>query len=294
MSRYPSRRSFLAAAGCAAALFPACNVLGADDPVNVGSTDIGFPLMDLHVHLDNSTIDTVIELCKPRNVKFGIVEHAGTKLNVYPKVLSNDQELTAYLAMLDGKGVYKGVQAEWTDWMGCFSKPVLARLDYILTDAMTYPGKDGQRVKLWEKGVEDRVEMSSKQVFMDRYVDWYVQTMAKQPIDILANVSWLPADMMADYDAYWTAKRMQTVIDAFVKYKVAMEISSSFKLPRLPMLKQAKEAGLKFSFGSNGRYPKMGLLDYSIATARELKLTAADMFTPAPDGQRAAQRREWQ
>ena len=50
-----------------------------------------------------------------------------------------------------GKGVYKGVQAEWTDWMTCFSPEVLAQLDYVLTDAMTFPGKDGQRVKLWEK-----------------------------------------------------------------------------------------------------------------------------------------------
>ena len=290
-SHATSRRFFLAATACAAALLPAGNLLAADEPVNAGAADLGFPLVDLHVHLDNCTIDKVIELCKPRNVKFGIVEHAGTKLNVYPKVLSNDEELSAYLAMLDGKGVYKGVQAEWIDWMSCFSKPVLAKLDYILSDAMTYPGKDGQRVKLWEKGVEDRVEMSNKQAFMDRFVDWHVQVMAKQPIDILANVSWLPAPLMADYDAYWTAKRMQTVIDAFVKYKVAMEISSSFKLPKLPLLKLAKEANVKFTFGSNGRYPKMGLLDYSIATAKELKLAAGDMFTPAADGQRAAQRR---
>ncbi len=287
-----SRRRFLAASA-AAALFPNCDLSAAEDPVNVGWADLGFPLLDLHVHLDNSTIDKVVELCKPRNVKFGIVEHAGTKLNVYPKVLSNDQELSEYLAMLDGKGVYKGVQTEWTDWMGCFSKAALGKLDYILTDAMTYPGKDGQRVKLWEKEVEDRVDMANKEAFMDRYVDWYVQVVAKQPIDILANVSWLPEPLMPDYDTYWTTSRIQKVVDACLKYKVAMEISSSYKLPRLPMLKLAREAGLKFTFGSNGRYPKMGILDHSIAMAKELKLTAADMFTPAPDGQKAAQRREW-
>ena len=36
---------------------------------------------------------------------------------------------------------------------------------------------------------------------------------------------------------------------------------------------------MKFSFGSNGRYPKMGLLDYSIQVAQELGLKRADMFT---------------
>ena len=54
----------------------------------------------------------------------------------------------------------------------------------------------------------------------------------------------------------------------------------------------AREAGARFSFGSNGRYPKMGLLDYSLAMARQLGLTASDMFTPAPPGQKPFQRRK--
>jgi hypothetical protein len=43
------------------------------------------------------------------------------------------------------------VHAEWTDWMTCFSPAALVRLDYVLTDAMTFPRKDGTRVRLWEK-----------------------------------------------------------------------------------------------------------------------------------------------
>ena len=121
--------------------------------------ELDFPLVDLHAHLDNSSIDQVLPLAAERHVRFGIVEHAGTKENKYPKVLSTDEELIGYLEMLEGKGVYKGVQAEWTDWMTCFSPEALARLDYVLTDAMTFPGKDGQRVKLWEKSAEDQVDM---------------------------------------------------------------------------------------------------------------------------------------
>ena len=60
---------------------------------------------------------------------------------------------------------------------------------------MTFPGKDGQRVKLWERGfaIED------KQDFMDRFVDRHVEILAKVPLDILANVSWLPDALAADY-----------------------------------------------------------------------------------------------
>ena len=156
---------------------------------------------------------------------------------------------------------------------------------------MTFPGKDGGRVKLWDKDVEARVDMSDKQKWMDRFLDWHLDILTKQPIDILANTSWLPASMADEYEVYWTPERMKRVINAAVEHKVALEISSSFKLPRRAFLEAAKAAGVKFSFGSNGRYPNMGKLDYSIEMAWALKLTRAEMFTPAPEGQKAVQRR---
>jgi histidinol phosphatase-like PHP family hydrolase len=247
--------------------------------------------VDYHVHLDNSTIDKVLEISRQRGVTFGIVEHAGTEENEYPVVLSSDEELRGYLAMLEGKPVYRGVQAEWIDWSSCFSPEMLSRLDYVLMDAMTFPGKDDRRVKLWQPDVESRVDMADKQAFMDRYVDWYVETIEKQPIDILGNASWLPRPLAAEYDAYWTPARVRKVVNAAVKHQVAIEISSGFKLPKLFFLEIAKAAGAKFSFGSNGRYPNMGKLDYCLQMATELGLTKADLFTPPPDGQMAVQRR---
>lgn len=290
MNNLISRRSFLrhSTAVCATAVMPGQLIAAANEPAEIS---LDFPLMDLHVHLDNSTIEKVLDLPAARKVKFGIVEHAGTKENKYPVVLSNDAELKARNATLEGKPVFKGIQAEWTDWMGCFSPEALAQLDFVLTDAMTFPGKDGQRVKLWEPRVEERVDMRDKQEFMDRFVDWHFEILSKQPIDILANVSWLPAPLADDYEKYWTPARMQKVIEAAVKFRVAIEISSSFKLPRLPFLRAARAAGAKFCFGSNGRYPAMGQLDYSVQMAKELGLKRPDIFTPAADGEKAVQRR---
>ena len=288
-----SRREFLAAGAAVTGvgvLMPA-QTRSEEPPEGRPPAGLGIPLVDFHVHLDNSTIDTALEISRRRGVRFGIVEHAGTKENKYPVVLSNDKELRRYLAMLEGKGVYRGVQAEWTDWTGGFSREALTRLDYVLMDAMTFPGKDGRRVKLWERGVESRVNMADRQEFMDRYVDWYVELIEKQPIDVLVNLSWLPRPLATDYEAFWTAARIRKVVGAAVKHRVALEISSSLKLPKLYFLKIAKAAGAKFSFGSNGRYPNMGKLDYCLEMARELALRKADMFTPAPDGQKAVQRR---
>jgi hypothetical protein len=50
---------------------------------------------------------------------------------------------------------------------------------------------------------------------------------------------------------------------------------------------------VKFAFGSNGRYPKMGLLEYSLARAKELALKRSDLFTPGTEGRKAVQRRKW-
>jgi histidinol phosphatase-like PHP family hydrolase len=289
----PSRRNFLAAglAGLGAALVRPGPAAGKESAEASPAAGRNFPLVDFHVHLDNSTIDKVLEVSRKRGVKLGIVEHAGTKENKYPVVLSNDEELGRYLAMLEGKPVYRGVQAEWTDWSGCFSPAAAARLDYVLMDAMTFPGKDGQRVKLWESDVESRVEMADRQAFMERFVDFHVELIEKQPIDVFGNLSWLPKPLADEYEKYWTPARIRRVVKAAVEHRVALEISSSLKLPKLGFLRIAKLAGARFSFGSNGRYPNMGQLDYCLEAARKLDLTRRDMFTPAPDGRKAVQRK---
>lgn len=258
-----SRRAFLASAASAVAF-----AAPAEAPAS--------PLLDLHVHLDNSTLDEVLTLAEERNVRFGIVEHAGTEENVYPVVLSNDDELHRYCDMLQDKPVFRGVQAEWIDWRSCFSEDALGRLDYVLGDAMTWYGDDGTRRKMWEGDYP----IGDPQDFMERYTAWYVELIETQHLDILANVSWLPAAIAEDYDELWTEARVKQIVEAARKQRVAIEISSGFNLPKLPFLQQAKRAGCKFTFGSNGRYPKMGLLEYSVRMANSLGLTAGDMFVP--------------
>jgi histidinol phosphatase-like PHP family hydrolase len=291
VTSFVSRRWFLARTAAASAFAFAALP---STLVRAGTSDGSvFRAVDLHVHLDNSTLDQVLALSRERYIKFGIVEHAGTKENQYPTLLSNDAELRGYVAKLEGKPVFKGIQAEWTDWMSCFSREALAQLDYVLTDAMTFPGKDGGRVKLWTREAAQQVDMTDKEAFMDRFVDWHVQVMAREPLDILANTTWLPAGMLEQWEVYWTAPRMQKVIDAAIKYGVALEISASYKLPKLPFLQLAKAAGAKFSFGSNGRYPNMGKLDYCLEMARALDLKESNMFSPAVNGRKALERRKW-
>ncbi len=284
MNMLISRRRFLA--GSAAAIGTLSMMTAGKTAVAGDASDI--PLVDYHVHVEAApTLDELLAISKKRGVKFGVVEHAGTKANKYPALLSTDEDLQRHLKMLEGKPVYKGVQAEGLDWMSCFSKEMVARLDYVLTDALTMPQKNGERWELWRPWIR----VADKQDFMDRYVDFHLQVMEIEPIDILANPTFLPKCLAEEHDSLWTPKRMQKVIDAAVQNGVAIEINSQYLLPRIAFLRMAKASGVKFSFGSNIRGPEVGKLDYCLAMVRELGLKREDLFAPAPAGQKPIQRR---
>ncbi len=275
-----SRRCFVNSALAAYAFSAAAGAFAKETGLEPAEDSLGFPLVDYHVHLDDVvTLEKALELSRERGVKFGIVEHAGTRENRYPGLLSTDADMKRYIAILRGKPVLKGIQAEGLDWPTCFSKDGVAQLDYVLSDALTFPDiKSGKRIELWRPGVG----FADKQDFMDRYTEFNVQVMAREPIDILANPTFLPESLEKEFDTLWTGERMKKVIDAAVKYNVAIEINSRYRLPRMNFLKLARESGAKFSFGSNIHGLDVGKLDYCVQAARQLGLTKKDIFTPAP------------
>jgi histidinol phosphatase-like PHP family hydrolase len=215
-------------------------------------------------------------------VKLGVVEHGG-----HGQPLDNDEALRRYVAKLAGYPVYKGMQAEGLDWMKCFSKEVVAQLDYVLSDALTLPEKDGNKVRIWTS----EVHIEDPQDFMERYVAFNVQVITEEPIDICANPTFLPDAIVTQYDTLWTRERMMKIIAAAKKENVAIEINSRYNIPSLAFLRLAKEAGVKFSFGTNNRDLEVGKLDYSVKMAKALGLKRENMFVPAPAAEKPILRR---
>jgi len=255
-----------------------------------------FPLVDYHVHLDEQiTLEKALEISQRRGVRFGIVEHAGKPELGYRGMLSTDGDLRGWLDKLAGKPVYRGIQAEGLDWIECFSPALVAELDYVLQDALTVPqrvfrgtGGDEPLIKLWTPAAKT---LEDPQGFMDRYVDFHVELMRRAPIDILANPTFLPAAIAKDHAVLWTQERMEKIIGAALRYGVAIEINSRYRLPTETFLRIARKAGVKFSFGSNIHGPDVGRLDYCVEMARQLGLTHRDLFAPAPAGQKPVERR---
>jgi len=277
------RRRFLAttlwAGASAAVLAPATAHPVAASP----ASGFDFPIIDFHAHVEgNFTLERALQLAKARGAKLGLAEHAGCKEEVH-----NDATLKAYLERVKDAPVYKGIQAEGLDWMKCFSKGAIADLDFVLSDALTFPEKDGRLVHLWTP----EAVITDKQDFMDRYVDFNVQVISTEPIDIFANPTFLPDAIVKEYDTLWTETRMKKVIDAAGKYGVAIEINSLYNIPSEKFLRMAIASGVKFSFGSNAHGEGVAKLDYSIKMAKALGLRRANMFMPAPREQKPIMRR---
>lgn len=253
----------------------------ADPPIPMRD---GIPRVDYHAHPEEGlTVDRAVALSRERGVKFGLVEHAGVKDGPDSKLVGNDGELNGWVESLKGKPVFIGIQAEHLDWTRAFSKRAISKLDYVLSDALTMPDKSGRLVKLWTPAFR----CDDPQDFMDRYVEFHVEVMAKEPLDILANPAFLPEILQPDYDRLWTGERMRTVIDAAARYGIAIEINSKYRVPRLPFLEMAKAAGLKFSFGSNMHTAEgIGDIGYCVQMYRRLGLKPEQFFRPAAPGKK--------
>lgn len=244
-----------------------------------------FPVVDYHVHLKGGLgIDDVVAIFQPRGVKIGVAENCGVGNPV-----TSDEGLKRALQKLEGKPVYRAMQAEGREWVKMFSPELIAKFDYVFTDSMTWTNDRGKRMRLW---IPNEVEVGDKQHFMDMLVARTVGILNNEPIDIYVNPTFLPAVIEKEYDTLWTDERMDKVIRAAVNNGVAIEINSRYKLPSERFIKRAKAAGAKFSFGTNnGGKDDLGDLAYSRLMAVRCGLTKEDMFVPKPDGQKPIQKK---
>ena len=82
---------------------------------------------------------------------------------------------------------------------------------------------------------------------------------------------------------------MQQVVDAAARNQVAVEINSRFKIPSAAFLRRAKQAGVKFTLGTNNVDRDLARLEYALQMVQDCRLTWKDMWMPKPDGQKPIQ-----
>jgi hypothetical protein len=238
-----------------------------------------FPVIDFHVHLKGGlSIEQACENSVRLGINYGIAPNCGLKFPV-----TDDQSLNAYLDTVQRKPIFRGMQAEGREWVTLFSPEAVARFDYVFTDAMTWTDHKGRRMRLW---MPDEVFVDDEQQFMDELLDKIESEFSKEPVDIYVNPTFLPEKIAAKYDELWTDKRIDRLVAVLAKNNIALEINSRYKLPSEKILRKAKDAGVKFTFGTNNTGADLGQLDYSLEMKEKLGLTYKDMFMPKPQNKK--------
>jgi hypothetical protein len=245
----------------------------------------GFPLVDFHIHLKGGlTIEEAVALSRRNGIKYGVAANCGLKMPI-----TDDRGAEHFIESLKGQPVFIGMQAEGREWRRLFSKETVAKFDYVFTDAMTIVDHRGQSARLW---IKREVDIPDKQAFMELLVRTIVGILDDEPIDIYVNPTYLPDVLAAEYDELWTPARLGRVIDAAARNGVAIEISNRLRLPKPAFIKQAKQAGVKFTFGANNVDHNLGRSEYGIEMIKECGLTPQDFWMPKPDGRKPVQVRK--
>lgn len=233
-----------------------------------------YPVVDCHVHLKGGlTIEEALAESRRAGIQYGIAINCGLNFPV-----ADDAGALKFLDSMKGQPVFLALQGEGREWVKLVSRQTIAKFDYVFTDAMTFTDDKGKRMRLWIK--EEVGEIRDKQRFMDMYVSRIVGVLNNEPIDIHANPTFLPDQIAAEYDELWTPERMQAVIDAAKKNNIAIEINNRYRIPSARFIKAARNAGVKFSFGTNNSDKNLGRIEYGVQMVKECGLRWQDFFVP--------------
>jgi hypothetical protein len=233
-----------------------------------------FPITDLHIHLKGGfKMQDAVLKSKKENIQYGIAINCGLGFPVH-----NDSQIdSVILTYMDYPQFFMGMQAEGREWVNIFSKESLDKFDYIFTDAMTFTDAKGRRNRIW---IKDETWIDNEQEFMDYLVNTIVNIINTEPINMYVNSTYLPDQMADRYDYFWTDARMDTVIQAAKNNNIAIEISNRFKIPSAKFIEKAKEAGVKFTIGTNNVDSNFSGAEYALEMIQKCGLTSDDFYQP--------------
>jgi hypothetical protein len=213
------------------------------------------PLTDYHYHIlkGGVTPATALEFQRATGIRCGVLQNIGR--NERWLLRSNDDlkrfielvEATIRTQKPDEPRLLIGLQVNDRDWYAKIDLKLYRRIDYILADTMFYTDKSGEQHCLWKLPKDHQVDLDQ---WMDEYFAYNMRVLG-EPIDILANPTYLPAFAEDKYDDLWTDERMKAIIQKAIDNNIAFEIPAESKFPKPKFIALALKMGAKFTFGSN-------------------------------------------
>jgi histidinol phosphatase-like PHP family hydrolase len=242
--------------------------------------------LDLHVHTTMSdgdlTLKRVVEVARERGITVGIADHISTR-NL-TRFVANLQALEQYLDAIEEAPVFRSGEFCWCDYLwSSLPDEINERFDYRIGSNHGFWLPDGSMASPWWQELPapwDQQPGELVEIMVHNLCD-LVRTM---PIEIVAHSTMLPPVLLrleADVEAWWTEAREDRFIDAVVESGVAIEISNRYRLPHSRLLRKARQAGARFSLGSDGHSEaQIARLDWAVAAANEAGITEAELFIP--------------
>lgn len=245
-----------------------------------------YPMVDYHVNLKSGlTLQQALDKSRRDGISYGVAAECGKSSPV-----KNDAGVRQFAARMKDQPVFLAMQAEGREWPQMFSRQAAALFDYVFTDSMTWTDDAGKRRRLWIPGEVGAI--SDPHAFMEMLVARTIGILEREPIDIYANPTFLPGGIAKDYDRLWTEERARKVFETAARNQVAIEINDRYKLPSAALIKMAKAAGCKFSFGTNNTGPAdLGRCEYGLSMVRDCRLGWQDFFVPGSWWPKAVERK---
>jgi len=231
-----------------------------------------FPVLDFHVHLKGGlTSEVAAKQSRRLGINYAIAPNCGIGFPI-----TNDKEIYAFLDTMRSQPFILAMQGEGREWVSTFSEQARNEFDFVFTDALTFNDMKGRRVHLW---VNEEVIIDDEQQYMDMIVDRTCDVLT-EPANVFVNPFFLPDQLNNRYDEFWTDERVDKVINALANSHMALEINELYNIPSKAIIMKAKQAGVKFTFGSNNISPEVSKLEYAIQMKKECGLAQEDMYKP--------------
>lgn len=133
-------------------------------------------------------MDAAVEKSKRENIQYGILASSGLGFKIH-----SDSQIDSFLLLMKKYPMfYVGIQTEGREWVNMFSKEYLKKLDYVVTDAMTFTDEKGRRNLI---NIRDKTWIDDENQFMDYYVKIIVGILNNEPIDIYVNPTYSPGQV---------------------------------------------------------------------------------------------------
>lgn len=240
---------------------------------------------DLHTHSEHSdgqaSIAELAAIAAKKGYGLGVSDH------LYCGGMNTGEAVLSYLEELEEYPVLKGCEANIGEDYS-YSDKIISRFDYVIASLHHIPDFQGKLLHIGryfgeragDAGCvfENPFHMEESERYLTNVIPVIAHTMQTQRMDIYGHCTVLPFCEYLAGTAFITDWE-NTLISLCRKYNVALEISGLWKEPGLAMVRRAREAGVRFTFGSDCHLKKdICDIDYALKTAEKAGLCAEDFL----------------